>query len=301
MLYNTHLKTFITVVESGSFRGAAEKIGISPSAVLKQISLLEKDLGIQVFDRSRRGVSLTEAGESVFRDSKYILKYCDRATAHARELYTKESCVFRVGISAMNPVNALAERWQEVRKKYPNRVCRLVDFEASAPGMERAYATLGQDCDGVIGVYDETFLEKYNLAALKFCDVPAVAAFAPGLFGEDNGEPLSMIDLSGKTLLVPGASSWSLANKVIERAGGADGAGIPGIKIEEYGTWSMDLYYRCADRNVVLMTFDVWEGGRLLAETRAVDWECSASYGLMYSKSAGESVREVARTMGTVL
>ena len=70
MLYSNHLETFITVVESGSFRGAAEKIGISPSAVLKQISLLEQDLKVAVFDRSRRGVTLTEAGESIYRDSK---------------------------------------------------------------------------------------------------------------------------------------------------------------------------------------------------------------------------------------
>ena len=47
MLYSNHLETFITVVESGSFRGAAEKIGISPSAVLKQISLLEQDLKLK--------------------------------------------------------------------------------------------------------------------------------------------------------------------------------------------------------------------------------------------------------------
>ncbi|MDO5703038.1 MAG: LysR family transcriptional regulator [Lachnospiraceae bacterium] len=294
MLYNTHLKTFITVVESGSFRGAAEKIGISPSAVLKQISLLEKDLGIQVFDRSRRGVSLTEAGDSLYRDSRYILKYCDRATAHARELYTKESSVFRLGVSAMNPVDALSERWQLALKKYPCRMCRLIDFEATASGMERAFATLGRDCDGIIGVYDETFLEKHNLRAIKFRDVPAVAAFAPGLFGEDGGEPLSLSDFNGKTLLVPGASSWSLAGDVIASVRGAEEMQI---QIEEYGLCSLDLYYRCADRNQVLMTFDVWGGGNLLAETRAVDWGCSASYGLMYSADAPERVTEIVRAM----
>ena len=56
MLYNAHLDTFITVVEAGSFRQAAEQMNISPSAVLKQIGLLEKDLGVTVFNRSRKGV-----------------------------------------------------------------------------------------------------------------------------------------------------------------------------------------------------------------------------------------------------
>ena len=51
MLYNTHLETLIRVVEAGSFRRAAEQIGISPSAVLKQITLLEQDLQVTLFDR----------------------------------------------------------------------------------------------------------------------------------------------------------------------------------------------------------------------------------------------------------
>ena len=50
MLYNAHLDTLIRVVEAGSFRQAAEQMHISPSAVLKQIGLLEKDLGVTVCD-----------------------------------------------------------------------------------------------------------------------------------------------------------------------------------------------------------------------------------------------------------
>ncbi len=85
MLYNAHLDTFITVVEAGSFRQAAEQMNISPSAVLKQIGLLEKDLGVTVFNRSRKGVSLTKAGESIYKDAKFIVTFCDDAAERVRK------------------------------------------------------------------------------------------------------------------------------------------------------------------------------------------------------------------------
>ena len=85
MLYNVHLDTLIRVVETGSFRGASEKIGISPSAVLKQISLLEQDIGTKLFERGRKGVVLTEAGKSVYDDAKYMIQYSKEACERALE------------------------------------------------------------------------------------------------------------------------------------------------------------------------------------------------------------------------
>ena len=86
MLYNAHLDTLIRVVEAGSFRQAAEQMHISPSAVLKQIGLLEKDLGVTVFDRSRKGVTLTKAGESIYRDAKFIVSFSDEATKRVKDI-----------------------------------------------------------------------------------------------------------------------------------------------------------------------------------------------------------------------
>lgn len=47
-MYNPQLETFICVVDSGSFNKAAEKLYISPPAVIKQMNLLEESLGIQL-------------------------------------------------------------------------------------------------------------------------------------------------------------------------------------------------------------------------------------------------------------
>ncbi len=61
------LRIFHTAAESGSFTHAAEKLGMSQSAVSRQISALEDDLSLKLFIRHARGLVLTEVGEQLFR------------------------------------------------------------------------------------------------------------------------------------------------------------------------------------------------------------------------------------------
>lgn len=62
-LYNPQLDTFLRVADAGSFSKAAEEMYITPTAVIKQINLLEGSLGVMLFIRTHRGLHLTEAGK----------------------------------------------------------------------------------------------------------------------------------------------------------------------------------------------------------------------------------------------
>lgn len=73
-MYNPQLDTFICVAESGSFSKAAERMFITSTAVIKQINSLESSLELQLFERTHRGLSLTEAGKSLYKDSIYVIK-----------------------------------------------------------------------------------------------------------------------------------------------------------------------------------------------------------------------------------
>lgn len=61
-MYDKHLDYFLLVADCGSFSKAAEKAFISPNAIIKQINLLESDLGITLFVRTNHGARLTDAG-----------------------------------------------------------------------------------------------------------------------------------------------------------------------------------------------------------------------------------------------
>lgn len=70
------LLTFLTVAEHSSFSAAAVRLGVSPSAVSQSVRTLEQRLGIPLFNRTTRSVSLTEVGA----------RYLDRITPSLREL-----------------------------------------------------------------------------------------------------------------------------------------------------------------------------------------------------------------------
>jgi len=74
----TNLDVFIKVVEQGSFSAAARHFDITPSAISRQISQLEEDLGARLFHRTTRKQSLTEAGE-IYR--QYALRISDEIEA----------------------------------------------------------------------------------------------------------------------------------------------------------------------------------------------------------------------------
>lgn len=61
-MYNTEIDTFLLVAECSSFSQAAKKLYISTAAVSQQIKLLEDQLDVHLFTRSKRGASLTTAG-----------------------------------------------------------------------------------------------------------------------------------------------------------------------------------------------------------------------------------------------
>ncbi|MFY9180163.1 MAG: LysR family transcriptional regulator [Venatoribacter sp.] len=68
------LQTFITVVRTRNFTAAADELGVTPSAISKQISALEERLGVRLLNRTTRSVSPTEAGQMFYQHGENILE-----------------------------------------------------------------------------------------------------------------------------------------------------------------------------------------------------------------------------------
>ena len=96
-MYNHLLKTFLCVVDCGSMNKAAERLFLTPTAVMKQMNLLEKQLKLKLIQRTTRGITATRCGQSLYRDAKFIIAYSDEAIERARELQGMESKTIRVG------------------------------------------------------------------------------------------------------------------------------------------------------------------------------------------------------------
>jgi DNA-binding transcriptional LysR family regulator len=81
---DTHrLKYFLRIAEEGSITRAAGLLGIAQPALSRQLQLLEEDLGVALFRRTRRGVQLTEAGERLRASTAGPLRQLELAVQYA--------------------------------------------------------------------------------------------------------------------------------------------------------------------------------------------------------------------------
>jgi len=150
---NEQLNAFIQVAESGSFSKAAEKLFVSPTAVMKQINSLEKQVGIPLFIRTNHGVKLTEAGTSFSKDATFILQYFQEALLRTRQATHVGKHVIRVGTSILNPCNVLLDLWNEISDQYPQFEIKIVPFEDDAYTLPNTYRNIGKDFDFIVGPF----------------------------------------------------------------------------------------------------------------------------------------------------
>ena len=75
------LKVFHAAAEAGSFTHAGEQLGLSQSAVSRQVSALEQELGVSLFHRHARGLILTEQGELLHHTAHEVFMKLEAARA----------------------------------------------------------------------------------------------------------------------------------------------------------------------------------------------------------------------------
>jgi DNA-binding transcriptional LysR family regulator len=114
-----HLRYFVSVAEELHFRKAAEKLHIVQPALSKQISSLEKELGVLLLERDRRHVTLTEAGRVFLEEALEVLAQADGAVSRARAVSRGE--VGRLNIGFIQPALAdlLPRSLRVFRQHYP--------------------------------------------------------------------------------------------------------------------------------------------------------------------------------------
>jgi LysR family transcriptional regulator, regulator of abg operon len=129
---HAHLRDLIAVVETGSVRSAARKLGLAQAAVSKNLTALEKSLGVALLVRSARGVELTEFGRVVLRRARVV----DAELRHLQEeidvLNGERQNVITVGLSATAEAMLLSEAVARFRETMPDALISVFGGRSSS-------------------------------------------------------------------------------------------------------------------------------------------------------------------------
>ncbi len=200
--YNA-LHAFVVAARHGSFSKAAEELHVTPAAVSQQIRQLEDLLGVQLFHRLHRGLTLTDAGAAGLADMQSGFQLLHDA-AHTMR-YGDQKLELNIWTSPSFASKWLMPRMHKFREQHPEIDLRIsgsasfIDSDATAPSLS-ADILKANNIDVAIrfgsGIYP-------GCDVTKLMDVDAITLCSPALLDDSGSSPplREPSDLTKHTLL----------------------------------------------------------------------------------------------------
>jgi DNA-binding transcriptional LysR family regulator len=129
------LKTFVAIAQERSLTRAAERVFTSPPAVSAQIKALEDELGVKLFDRTPRGMTLTEAGSRLLEEAERTLASAGRMRSAAAQMRGAAQGVVRFGTVSDPIALRLGDALVRLAERHPQVTLQLqqgLSFETLA-------------------------------------------------------------------------------------------------------------------------------------------------------------------------
>src|SRR5271166_2987211 len=123
------LKVFHAAAEAGSFTHAGEQLGLSQSAVSRQVSALEQELTVSLFHRHARGLILTEQGEMLYRTAHEVFMKLEAARTKLTDSRERPNGELKVSTTPGIGVHWLTPRLGEFLDLYPDIHITLITTE----------------------------------------------------------------------------------------------------------------------------------------------------------------------------
>ncbi|MFC5757854.1 LysR family transcriptional regulator [Rhizobium sp. GCM10022189] len=211
------LRAIAVVADTGSFRGAAKELQIAVSSLSHQVANVEKRVGIRLFNRTTRSVSLTEAGEALLQRVRPALNEIDAALEAVDHLRATPTGVLR-----LNTSEGGAERVLPL----------VLDFLASYPEMKIDLVTEGRLVDIVAEGFDAGLrlqeVVPKDMICVPLGQTESFILVASPVYLEGKTLPSSPGDLLNHECIRARLPSGSLVDWELERNGEAISVNVKG-------------------------------------------------------------------------
>ena len=189
------LKYFLAVAEEGQITKAAEKLNITQPPLSQQIILLEEELGVQLFQRSKKQIRLTESGRALQNRAEQIMELMKTAEDEVQEAAEGLSGKLTIGTITSSGRSMIPEFIQKYHHKYPH-----VSFDLRQGDSRRVVELLNAGLIEIGVVRLPVDEAVYNFIALPREKMVVVSV--PGKFIPEEQAELPLNQLENTPLLI---------------------------------------------------------------------------------------------------
>ena len=191
---------FVQTVDKGSFTKAANSLNYAQSSISKMIADLEKEWGVTLLQRNKKGVCLTSTGEQILPLIRQALNDFEKMREKIDEINNVQSGTVRIGTFSSVAINWLPDIFTKFQEDYPKINCEMLlgDYDEIEKQLEE-------------GRIDCAFLrlptnKNFNTTILKKDEYKAVLPYNHPLaekefleYGDLNNQPFLLLEHGGKT------------------------------------------------------------------------------------------------------
>ncbi|MGF1909959.1 LysR family transcriptional regulator [Vibrio kasasachensis] len=190
------VKSYILVVDEGSFNGAARRMNTTSSAISKRIHWLEERIGVQLLKRTTRSVTQTEAGALFYQRAKVQLEGWQSIVDETRSIDQSPAGLLKIGATLAVGSKFLVQYLDDFLALYPD-IC--VQLTTTTPGQLPALS---------LDLFISREIEQLNSLSFKATRLFEHKAgfYASPRYLEKHGEPTAVSDLESHNMLNWGES-----------------------------------------------------------------------------------------------
>ncbi len=188
------LKYFLAVAREENITKAAEFLHVTQPTLSRQLAKMEEDLGVQLFLRNKKGISLTDEGSLLRRRAEEIVELADKTE---RELTMHEETIegeISIGSGELAAVQALPSLFESFKEKYPNVV-----FDLYTGNADQIKQRLDNGLTDMGILLEPVEIDKYNFIRFKIPERWVVVMRADDPLAEK--ESITINDLAGLPLI----------------------------------------------------------------------------------------------------